>query len=350
MESTEIYDCLLLFPQIGVCGLNCKHCWVTDNLKKHKPFEEVKRMIDGMAKTLQEPAITKKALVYFLDELTLHPQATEILAYCRECNVLPQPTLVTNGQGIAARDNWREILSELKKCDLNGFLMTINGDEEYHDWFTGRKGSFQRTIEATRRANEYDLWVMWNMYLTNENVDQVVESARMKGDDRIRISVPINTKRWKEWSHIHADIDVFSRIPEDCRQYVRGDYRSESEWIDLILNEGINSLEEKPEDSKKKHNYKSLIEYHGIFYKPEICPGYEVGPVSYDNLREAFLSDKVPLGISMDKGMNLHDLAAKHGNPNCRKAFSLAGLEYKWSYDERLELLKNENDAKHDYR
>ncbi len=33
MESTEIYDCLLLFPQIGVCGLNCKHCWVTDNLK-----------------------------------------------------------------------------------------------------------------------------------------------------------------------------------------------------------------------------------------------------------------------------------------------------------------------------
>ncbi len=44
-------------------------------------------MIDGMAKTLQEPAITKKALVYFLDELTLHPQATEILAYCRECNV-----------------------------------------------------------------------------------------------------------------------------------------------------------------------------------------------------------------------------------------------------------------------
>lgn len=62
--------------------------------------------------------------------------------------------------------------------------------------------------------------------------------------------------------------------------------------------------------------------------------------MSYDNLREAFLSDKVPLGISMDKGMNLHDLAAKHGNPNCRKAFSLAGLEYKWSYDERLELLK----------
>ncbi len=42
----------------------------------------------------------------------------------------------------------------------------------------------------------------------------------------------------------------------------------------------------------------------------------------------------------MDKGMNLHDLAAKHGNPNCRKAFSLAGLEYKWSYDERLEIVK----------
>ncbi len=62
MESTEIYDCLLLFPQIGVCGLNCKHCWVTDNLKKHKPFEEVKRMIDGMAKPFKSRQSLRKPL------------------------------------------------------------------------------------------------------------------------------------------------------------------------------------------------------------------------------------------------------------------------------------------------
>jgi len=342
MESTEIYDCLLLSPQIGICGLNCKHCWVTDSLKQNKSFDEVKKMINGMAKTLQEPAITKKALLYFLDELTLHPQATEILSYCRERNVLPQPTLATNGQGIATRNNWKEILSELKKCGLNGFLMTVNGDEEYHDWFTGTKGSFQRTIEATRRANEYGFWVVWNMYLTNENVDQVVESARMKGDDKIRISIPANTTRWREWSHIHADIDVFSKIPEDCRKYVRQDFKSEAEWTDLILNGGIDSLKVKPEESETKYNYKALIECNGILYTPEVCPGYEVGPANYDNLREIFSSHEIPPGIIMDKEMDLRDLALKHGDPYSSKAFSLFSLEYKWTYDERLELSKNE--------
>jgi len=54
-------DVLLHAPQIGACGLNCKHCWVTHNLKQHKPLSEVKKMIDSMAETLEEPAITKKS-------------------------------------------------------------------------------------------------------------------------------------------------------------------------------------------------------------------------------------------------------------------------------------------------
>lgn len=159
MEPTK-FDVLIHAPQIGVCGLNCKHCWVTHNLQQHKPLDEVKRMIDGMAKTMEEPVITDKVLLYFLDELTLHPKIIEILSYCRERNVLPQQTLVTNGHGIATGDNWKEILSELKKCGLKGFLMTMNGDEEYHDWFTGSKGSFQKTLEATRRADAHGFWVV----------------------------------------------------------------------------------------------------------------------------------------------------------------------------------------------
>ncbi len=93
-------------------------------MKQHKPLAEVKKMIDSLAETLEEPAITKKVLLYFLDELTLHPHVIEILA-------------------------------ELKKCELNGFLMTMNGDQKYHDCFTGSKGLYQKTPEATPRANSY---------------------------------------------------------------------------------------------------------------------------------------------------------------------------------------------------
>jgi len=127
------FDVICHSPQVGVCGLNCKHCWVTDNLKQHKPLDEVKQMIDAMAELREEPVIAEKTILYFLDELTLHPQVIEILRYCRERDVLPQQFLVSNGLGIATRDNWKEILNELGKCGLKGFLMTINGDEEYHD-------------------------------------------------------------------------------------------------------------------------------------------------------------------------------------------------------------------------
>jgi len=53
-------------------------------------------------------------------------------------------------------------------------------------------------------------FVVWNMYLTNENVEQVVEAARLKGDNKIKISIPTHTTRWRELSHIHADIEVLT--------------------------------------------------------------------------------------------------------------------------------------------
>lgn len=334
MEPTK-FDVIVHAPQIGTCGLNCKHCFVTDKLKLHKTLDEVKNMIDGMAETLQKPALTDKVLLYFLDELTLHPKVIEILTYCRERNVLPQQTLVTNGLGIATRDNWEEILSELKMCGLKGFLMTVNGDEEYHDWFTGSKGSFQKTLTATRRANAHGFGVVWNMFLTNDNVDQVVKTARMKGDDKIKISIPGHSTKWRQWSHIHADIDVFSKIPKDCQKYVRQDFRSEAEWVDLILKGELDSPKQEPENIENKLKVKGYFECNGIVYDAVVLPEYEAGPVNYETLRELYSSDDLPPGIIADETMDILKMAKKYGDPNSTVAFSLHGLKRKWSFDDR---------------
>ena len=329
------YDVLLLGPQIGVCGQSCKHCWVEKNIKKHKSLEEAKAMIDGMAKTLEEPAITDKALLYFLDDLSLYPQVTELLTYCRKRNVLPQPTLVTNGSGIAARKNWEEILAELKKCGVNGFQMTIHGDEEYHDWFTGSKGSFQRSIEATRRANAHGFWVAWNMFLTNDNVDQIVKVAKMKGDTKIIFGTSGHTKTWRKWSpQIYADIDVFSRIPEEFQKYLRGaEYKSEAEWIELILKGDLDSPEHDSDEDENKIKHKSLFECDGILYLGGILPGNEVGQMKYDALREAFASEEIPPGHITSAETDLLSMARKYGDPISTTAYTLPLLEIKWFYD-----------------
>lgn len=323
------YDALLLFPQIGVCGQNCKHCFTNDKLKENRPFEDVKYIIDAMAETLAEPAITEKAFLYFLDEMTLYPQVIELLSYCREKNVLPQPCLVTNGSGIAARQNGEEILEELKKCGVNGLMITIFGDEKYHDWFTGRKGSFQECIKATRMANAHGFWVAWNMYLTNENVDQLVKVARMKGDSKCRFMVPYKSDNWQKWSHIHADIDAFSKIPEDCRGFVKYDFRSEGEWVEMILNGELDS--EKKDSGEEKVRYKVLHEIGGVLYKGSvISPEYVVGHIENDSLRDVFLSDKKPPGMIVSEQVDLKELATKYGDPSSRKAMMLSHLEIEW--------------------
>jgi len=39
-------------------------------------------------------------------------------------------------------------------------MKTIFGDEEYQDWFTVRKGSYQECMKAIRMANVRDFWVV----------------------------------------------------------------------------------------------------------------------------------------------------------------------------------------------
>jgi MoaA/NifB/PqqE/SkfB family radical SAM enzyme len=331
------YDTILLGPQISSCGQSCKHCWVTNNLENHKPFEEVKEVIDGMAKTLEEPAITDLALLYFLDEITLYPQLTEMLSYCRERNVLPQQVLVSNGSGIAIRSNWVEILSGLKECGVIAFLITLFGEEEYHDWFTGIEGSFRRTMKAVERLKTNGLKVSWNMFLTNENVDQIVSVAR-RLEGRIGIFTPTVSNRWREWSDIHADIDVFSRIPEDIQKYVLGEYRSEAEWIKLILKHDPDTLERSSYKEARKRRYKSLTELDGILLRGDVYPSYEVGSMKADSLREIFLSEKTPPGYVPMNEMNLLLMAQRYGDPDCTTAYTLDTLKSKWYSDSEEEI------------
>ena len=322
------FDVICHAPQVGVCGLNCKHCWVTDNLKQHKPLDEVKQMIDAMAELREQPVLAEKTILYFLDELTLHPQVIEILRYCRERNVLPQQFLVSNGLGIASRDNWKEILNELKKCGLKGFLMTISGDAEYHDFFTGVKGSFERTLTATRRANEFGFKVVWNMYLTNENVAQVVETARLKGDERFRISIPSPTTKWMNWHNIHPEIDILSEIPVAFQKFmIHDDYKTEAEWIDIILKDELPKSNQDVEKNKKIIKVGGYYECNGKLYTEITLPEYNVGSVNYAELRQLYSSYPIPAGVTAEKNIDMKVMALAYGNSESRKAFTLNSIK-----------------------
>lgn len=324
MES-PLYNDLVLIPQLGVCGLACRHCWVDRNLKEHVPFEKAKALIDNYAGVFDEPAITENAFLYPLDELSTYPEVIDLLQYGRERNVVPQPTLVTNGEGIATRDNWEEILRELRECGLNGLLLTVYGDEEYHDWFTGVEGSFRRILEATRRADEFGFWTVWNMYVTRDNVECIAESARLKSDGKVRISVPSLTAKWEECAEIHADISDFRRLPEECSRFVRWDFRSEAEWLEMILSGGM--VEDDDEESSKgKRRYRSLYVYDDIVSEAGVYPELEHGNISDISLRDVYLRDPVPPGHFTMDSIDKKEYARKYGRPESRRACSEGAL------------------------
>lgn len=320
------YDVICHAPQIGGCGLNCKHCWVTHNLKEHKPLDYVIQMIDGLADLYTEPALAKLVLIYFLDEITLHPDVIEILSYCRKRNVLPQQTIATNGLGFAVRDDWEQILIEMERCGVKGFLMAVNGDEEYHDWFTGQKGSFRNTLKATQRANEFDFKVAWNMYLTSENVSQVTQTARAKGDDRIFFRIPVPTEKWENWSAIHPEIDILKVIPEDCKRYVTQDIKSESDWMKLILSGKITKIPSNP----KIANY---FECAGSTYEERVFPEFRVDGIDYRNFRKLYSNEPISSESTVLKGFSLTEMARLYGDPTSTRAFTIHGLREKFIHN-----------------
>ena len=325
MEKAK-FDVICHAPQVGGCGLNCKHCWVTHNLKEHKPLDEVIHMIDGLADLYTVPALAKLVLIYFLDEITLHPDVIEILSHCRKRNVLPQQTIATNGLGFAVRDDWEQILIEMKKCGVTGFLMAVNGDEEYHDWFTGHKGSFQNTLKATRRANEFGFKVAWNMYLTSENVSQVTQTARTKGDDRIFFRIPSPTEKWENWSNIHPEIGILKAIPEDCKRYVTQDIKSESDWMNSILNGKITEV-------PSRANIGDYFECNGSTYEVRVFPEYRVDGIDYSNFGKLYSDEPFPSESTGPRSLSLKELAMLHGDPTSNRAFTIHGLREKFIHN-----------------
>ncbi|MBD3278222.1 MAG: radical SAM protein [Candidatus Aegiribacteria sp.] len=325
----EKYDYLIFSPQIGICGQDCKHCYVKDKLRRNKSLSEAKHLLDRFAEVLAEPAITEHALFYTMDELTLFPNVLGLLSYARDINILPVPTLSTNGAGIAVREDWEDILQALKDSGVHGFNMSFFGEREYHDWFTGREGSFDRALKATRRAEENGLWVHWNLFLTSQNVEQLARVSSMKSDTKKTFSIPGEVPRWKHHADIHAGIDVFEKIPDELRQFVRDDFHSEREWIEQILSGEFQS-EEEDCTSEPAQRIKGIIQSGDTLYLTNIYPGFEIGSIAEASLRDQYEDVSQPPGAVFEENMDLVESAKRLGIRESDKAYTIHHLHLKW--------------------
>ncbi len=329
----EKYQFITLFLEVCGCGNHCKHCYIPDHSKRFKPLNAVKAIIDNYAEVLKDPALTDNARLYLHDEPTLYPKLIDLWEYGYQKGVKPVPALSTNGFGITKRKEGNEILASFKRHEGRGLNMALYGERDYHDWFAGFKGSYDIRREAARRAKDFGLSVHWNLYLTKDNMVQILRLSDELHDDKQTILSPNFTLKWEQYVEIDLTPKEWARIPVPYQEYT-GDHKypkyakkSEAEWIRVVLN-GEDLTTFTVEDSIP-HTWAMDVEYD--LFDLELClPIFKIGRIPEDSLRDIFGNRKHSEGYTDMMSTDLTLLAREAGDPQNERLYHFEAIREKW--------------------
>ena len=117
-------------------------------------------------------------------EPTAHPNFPEI--YHSDIATEHGGWLVTNGFGLAHRDDYRLIFEKMLSMGIETIAFTLHGLKEHHDWFVCQSGAFDDILLATRRAKELGFSVVWQIFVDKAGIGDLPElidlSVREIGD------------------------------------------------------------------------------------------------------------------------------------------------------------------------
>lgn len=152
--SSEIKSEFCWLEITSKCNQNCIHCFMADDLNKNFiTFEKLKECIDGLYE------LGVKTIALSGGEPTLHPDFLDILEYINKYDI--KIALLTNGSNIN-----EEMINILK--NKNVFVkIPLLGLENTHDFITGIKGSYKKTIASIKK-------------LINANINLTISTTVMK--------------------------------------------------------------------------------------------------------------------------------------------------------------------------
>lgn len=147
------------------CDLACVHCRASAQPERH-PMElstdEGKQLIDQIA-AMQVPVFVLTG-----GDPIKRPDLFDLIAHARSAGV--RVSLTPSATPLLTR----EIVVRLKQASLARLAVSLDGaSAETHDAFRGLPGSFARTLDAVRWANEIGLPVQINTTLSRRNIGEI---------------------------------------------------------------------------------------------------------------------------------------------------------------------------------
>ena len=147
------------------CDLACVHCRASAQPSRHPmelSTEEGKHLIDQIA------ALKVPAFVLTGGDPLKRPGLFELIAHARAMGV--RISLTPSATPLLTKD----ILVQLKESGLARLAVSMDGaSAKTHDAFRGMAGSFARTLDAIRWANEIGLPVQINTTFSRRNIAKI---------------------------------------------------------------------------------------------------------------------------------------------------------------------------------
>jgi len=131
----------------------------------------------------------------------------------------------------------------------------------------------------------------------------------------------------------HATISDFARIPLKQREFIRTEFRSEADWVKAAAAGDLGKSYSSTDKYGNQVKMKTLAESGNTLYWGDVHPGFEVGKLKEESLRELIESEEKPKGLIAEGQMDVASFAKQYGDPNSAKAYSLDNLKTKWLFE-----------------
>jgi radical SAM protein len=281
------------------CDLACVHCRASAQPERH-PMEltttEGKRLIDQIA-DLQVPVFVLTG-----GDPIKRPDLCELIAHASSADV--RVSLTPSATPLLTR----EIVARLKEAGLARLAVSLDGaSTETHDAFRGMSGSFARTLDAIRWANEIGLPVQINTTFSRRNIAEIDDLVSLMKSLKITlwsVFFLVPTGRGKlndlldaeEFEQVFAKIyslfqtasfDIKTTEAQHYRRYVLQQRAAERKTGSATL-----IMQERSEDSigRAPRGLNDGKGFAFISHTGEVFPS-EFLPISAGNIRQQPLSE-----------------------------------------------------------
>ncbi|HEV2487610.1 MAG TPA: TIGR04053 family radical SAM/SPASM domain-containing protein [Terracidiphilus sp.] len=167
INAIDFNECpfIAIWEVTQACDLACVHCRASAQPDRH-PMElstkEGKHLIDQVA------AMKVPVFVLTGGDPIKRPDLFELIGHARSAGV--RVSLTPSATPLLTRD----IVIRLKEAGLARLAVSMDGaSAETHDVFRGMAGSFARTLDAVRWANEIGLPVQINTTFSRRNIAEI---------------------------------------------------------------------------------------------------------------------------------------------------------------------------------